>query len=211
MSLYLVLDGVDGCGKSSQASLLTAWAIDRGHDVVHLREPGSTPLGEALRRLLLDRDGAAMSPLTEALLFTAARAEMVRELVAPALAKGKVVIAERCFLSTLVYQGIAPTDESARVPLPLLRELGRRAHGITMPDRIVVLDLDVDVARARRAHQNPDRIEARDRGYHQRVREGFLGLAREEAHCAVVDASGSHEDVQRRLRAVVEPLLPRPR
>src|SRR5262245_53289308 len=104
---YLVLDGPDGGGKSTQAELLCAWLRQRGRTVQHRREPGSTPVGEALRTLLLEPSTGDLLPLTEALLFSAARAELVAREIAPALQRGEDVVAERCYVATLVYQGLA--------------------------------------------------------------------------------------------------------
>jgi len=107
LSLYVALDGPDGCGKSSQARALVAWLQQRGQVVQHVREPGSTPVGEALRQLLLSPATGELRPVTEALLFSAARAELVRNVISPALQRGEVVIGERCYLSTVVYQALA--------------------------------------------------------------------------------------------------------
>ena len=206
MSRYFVLEGPDGCGKSTQTERLATWLRERGEDVLHLREPGSTTLGEGLRRVLLDPASGDLSPLAEALMFTAARAELVRTVIAPALDAGKLVLVERCYLSTWVYQGMALGD--AGVPMPLLRELTERAHDGLWPDRIVVLDLSYDAGHERTAGQDRDRIEGRERSYHERVREGYRALAASEPLCDVVDSAGDassvHAAVCERLAGLLE-------
>lgn len=205
MSPYVVLDGPDGCGKSVQAERLAEWLGRRGKRTVHLREPGSTPVGEAIRRLLLDPGSGDLRPLTEALLFFAARAELVHRQISPELAAGTVVIVERCYLSTLVYQGLANDDDG--VDPGLLRSLVAAAHGPVMPHRIFLLDVPAEVAAERRGRRRADRIEDRDRDFHERVRQGYLALAPQDDRVAVVDASRSFDEVQAELRAGIGSLL----
>ena len=206
MSRYIVLEGPDGCGKSTQAELLSSWLRERGEDVLHLREPGSTTLGEGLRQVLLDPASGDLSPLSEALLFTAARAELVRTVIAPALEAKKLVVVERCYLSSWVYQGLALGSEG--VPLPLLRELTERAHSGVWPDRIIVLDLPIDTGDLRTAGQDKDRIEGRGRAYHEAVRAGYRQLAATESTVVSVDSAGDadsvHVDVQRALTSLLK-------
>lgn len=204
MTLYLALDGLDGGGKTSQAHRLVEWLEARGHRVLHLREPGSTGLGEGLRRVLLDPATGRLSALTEALLFSAARAELVREVIRPALADGQVVVCERCYLSTWVYQGIAASDATS---VDALRELTRQVLGETWPDCVFVLDLEYEVARQRMAGQPADRIEARGRDYHERVRAGFAQLVRQDPRCHLVDADRPPEEVQAEIREQVAEIL----
>lgn len=210
MSVYVVLDGPDGCGKSTQARALCDWLRSGGRDVLHVREPGSTPVGEALRQLLLSPATGELRPVTEALLFSAARAELVAQVVAPALAAGRVVVAERCFLSTLVYQGLASRGvatggtggpQYTSLDDPWLLDLTRRVHGACLPDAILVLDVPGCVATARRTARTDDRIEARGADYHERVRRGFLAAAAREVRAHVVDAAWPFECVQASLRA----------
>lgn len=200
MSAYLVFEGPDGCGKSAQAREMVTWLRGRGMAAEHLREPGSTALGEELRRLLLAPATGDLRAVTEALLFSAARAEMVRHEVVPALRRGAVVVAERCYFSTLVYQGLALDDG---VDAASLRSLTRLVHGDTLPDLVVVLDVDAETARARRSRRQADRIEERDAGFHERVRAGFKTLAHEEANAVLVDARPPLRDVIAAVRATV--------
>ncbi len=202
---YVVLDGPDGCGKSSQAAALAAWLRERGAPVMHVREPGSTPVGEALRNLLLARETGHLQTVTEALLFSSARAELVANVIAPALARGEVVVAERCYVSTVVYQALA---SSPGLEVDWLFDLTRRVHGAHLPDRIFVLDVPPGVAVARRQRRTDDRIEGRGAGYHERVRAGFLRAAELEPRIAVVDAARPFDAVQSALRGLVVELLP---
>ncbi len=176
MSGYVALDGPDGSGKSTQATRLVAALRQRGRDVVHLREPGSTPFGERVRAALLDPDVGGLDPLTEALAFSAARREMLVHEVGPALARGAFVVTERCFLSTVVYQCRAPERDAA--PEALIRSVTETVHADLWPDLVVVLDAPADVVRRRLvAARRPDRIEALGDRFHERVRAGFIDLA----------------------------------
>ncbi|MBL8752867.1 MAG: dTMP kinase [Planctomycetes bacterium] len=200
MSRYVVLDGPDGCGKSSQARALCESLGRAGRRVHHVREPGSTPVGEALRQLLLSPKTGALQPITEALLFSAARAETVAQVVAKALAAGEFVVAERGYLSTVVYQALAAEPG---LDLDWVFDLQRRVHGPVLPDVVVVLDVPPAVAASRRQARVDDRIEARGAAYHERVRDGFLRAAALEPRAVVVDASRPFAVVQDELRALV--------
>ncbi len=204
MSLYLVLEGLDGTGKSLQADRLCKWLVAQGKEPVHLREPGSTEVGEALRRILLDPNTGSLSPLTEALLFCAARAQLLEEQIRPALALGRPVVAERCFVSTLVYQGMAPAERE-RVPMDLLDTLSGAMHKDLWPDAIFLLDLDPEES-ARRC--GDDRIERRDEDYRRRAREGFLALAERVPAMEVVDGSQPMDVVEESLRQLVSRMDP---
>ena len=206
MSLYVALDGPDGCGKSSQTEALCAWLRDAGHDVLHVREPGSTPVGEALRRLLLAPETGELQVATEVLLFSAARAELVHQVIAPALAAGRVVVAERCYLSTLVYQVLAMESS---FDVAAFFDLTRRVHGACLPDAILLLDVPPHVGQARRRSRCGDRIEARGADYEARVREGFLQAPALEPRAKAVDAAWPFGAVQATLREHVARLLDR--
>jgi dTMP kinase len=207
---YFVLDGPDGCGKSTQAGDLVAWLKAQGADALHLREPGSTPVGEALRTLLLARSTGDLQPLTEALLFSAARCELVDRVIAPALARGAVVVVERCYASTLVYQSLALAARGAAPPLPVawLQDLTARVHGAAMPDAVFVLDVAPEIAAQRRRHRTDDRIEARGADYHARVRAAFASLPSLDRRAVVIDANRARDAVQDELRAQVRRRLP---
>lgn len=204
MSVYVQLDGPDGCGKSSQALALVEWLRAQGRETLHVREPGSTPVGEALRNLLLSPATGHLQPVTEALLFSAARAELVAQQVAPALARGVVVVAERGYLSTLVYQALATAPGLSP---QWVFDVTRAVHGACLPDVVFVLDVGADVALARRAARASDRIEARPAEYHARVREGYRRAAALDPRAQLLDAGRPFDAVQQDLRAALARLL----
>jgi dTMP kinase len=186
---FLVLDGIDGCGKSTQAGLLSRSLSARsGAKIQHLREPGSTALGEGLRELLLARE-LAISPRAETLLFTAARAQMLEELVEPALARGEHVVCERFHPSTFAYQAVAGGLSEDEV-LALLSTWA----GAPPPDLVLWLDLPLELALARRGAAS-DRIERRDLEFQRAVARGYARYAERSRGVVRVDASGAEETV----------------
>ncbi len=205
MSPYVQLDGPDGCGKSSQAEALCAWLRTMGHQVLHVREPGSTPVGEALRHLLLSPLTGELQAITEVLLFSAARGELVHQQIAPARARGEIVVAERGYLSTVVYQALAMQPGLA---VDWVFDLTRRVHGGCLPDAVFVLDVPSAVAMDRRRARANDRIELRSVAYHERVRAGFVQAATLERRALVVDAARPFLAVQEDLRAHLLRMLP---
>ncbi len=191
---FLVLDGPDGCGKSTQAKRLVERLRSEGRDVLHTREPGGTRTGEAIRALLLDPSRGEMTLRAELLLYMASRAQIVEEVLRPALAAGKVIICERYLSSSIAYQGVAGglgADEVARV--------GAFATGGLAPDLTVILDIEPGEGLARVA-RGKDRIEGRSLAYHEAVRRGFLDLAaKDPSRYVVVDARGSEDDAAARV------------
>ncbi|MEQ8765532.1 MAG: dTMP kinase [Planctomycetota bacterium] len=199
---FVVLEGLDGCGKSTQAERLCRALKELGRNVVHLREPGATPLGERIRSVLLDPASSDIGLTTEAILYSACRSQMVRARVTPALKAGQDVVCERYFYSTLAYQGHAGGED-----LEALWSLSRYATGGLLPDRVVVLDLEVDRA-LERLKGTPDRIEGRGAAYFEKVRRGFLDLAHEDPdRFRVVDASQSLDSVAHATLQAVQDLL----
>jgi len=199
---FFVIDGIDGCGKSTQAALLAhALRAETGRIVLHLREPGSTALGERLRAILLARD-LELAPPVETLLFAAARAQMLAERVEPALERGEHVVCERFHASTFAYQACAG-GLSERAVLDLLE----RWAGAPAPDLVVLLELDVEEA-ARRRGAPGDRIEDKGLEHQRRVARGFRRYA-EVARVAVatVDAAPAADVVLERVLAEVRRAL----
>ncbi len=190
---FLSVEGPDGAGKTSQVERLRERAVAAGFEVVATREPGGTAAGERIRELLLAASRAApLGPRTDALLFNAARAQLVVEVIRPALERGQLVISTRFADSTLAYQGYG-----AGLPLDELRALELVATGGLRPDLTILLDIEVDIGLARKAGPEVTRFEAEfDAGFHRRVRHGFLALAAAEpARFAVVDAARGPHDV----------------
>lgn len=200
--MFLSIDGGDGTGKSTQGGLLRAWLAEQGHDVVTCRDPGSTPLGEAVRELLLNRHDLDIRRRSEMLLYMAARAQLVEACIRPALAAGKTVVADRYLLANVVYQGHARGLDVAT-----LWNVGQVATDGLMPDLTIVLDVPPKVAAAR-IRGELDRIERLGEAFHARVREGFKIEARRRPDAiAMIDASGSIEEVQATIRAAVERVI----
>ena len=195
---FLVLDGVDGCGKTTQAKRLASWLGERsGREVVHLREPGGTVLGEALRELLLAPD-QAIEPAVETLLFAASRRQMLDELVAPALARGAHVVVERFHPSTFAYQAFAGGEDERDV-----LELLRRWAGDPRPDALFLIEVDPAAAAARRGDAS-DRIEAKGEAFHRRVADGYRRYAELDPEVHIVDGERDVEAVAAAIAAEVE-------
>jgi len=195
---FISLEGVDGSGKSTQASLLADALRDRGHDVLAVREPGGTALGEDIREIVLGPD--AMSPWAEALLFAAARAQLVADVVRPALESGRWVVADRFLDSSLAYQGTARglgIDQVVQVNAPGI--------GDCMPDLTIILDLVPSSASDRRAGRaSVDRIEGEGEALQEAVAEGYREVARIfPERIALVSADGSLDEVHTRVLAAV--------
>jgi dTMP kinase len=200
-SPFISLDGLDGTGKSTQCRLLADWLRGCGYPVTECADPGGTPIGDAIRVLLLDR-GQEMTLSCEAFLFMASRAQLTADVIRPALERGQVVIADRYLLANVVYQGHAGGLDPEE-----LFAIGRLATGGLEPDLTLVLDLPPEVARARRRGPD-DRLESRDEAYQARVRAGFLAEAqRRPRRIRVIDVSTSIEAVQERIREEVSGVL----
>ena len=191
---FIVLDGPDGCGKSTQAKLLVRWLQERGVPTVSFRDPGDTTVGEKIRQILLSPEHTAMDTRTELLLYMAARAQLWAEKIAPALGENKCVVLDRWLSSTCAYQGYAGGFGVDRVIKIAADSLER-----PWPDLTIILDVDLQTS-AKRLSEEPDRIEAKPRDYHQKVREGFLRLAEERRNFIVVDGAGDVETIHNTIR-----------
>lgn len=216
--MFITLEGPDGAGKTTQAALLVEYLVAAGRDVVPVREPGGTAIGEQIRALLIDPRHAELTPRTEMLLFAASRAQLVAEVIAPALARGRVVVCERYVDASLAYQGVA-----RGLGVDVVRAVNDAATGGLRPDLTLLLDLDPETglrrARAATARTRPegaraagweggDRLERETLAFHARVREGFLTLARiDPQRIRVLDARRPVADVQREIAAAVDGVL----
>jgi dTMP kinase len=202
---FITFEGPEGAGKTTQAARLEATLRARGLPVLATREPGGTALGERIREVLLAPSGEAIDPLADALLFNAARRQLVAEVIEPALAAGTTVVCARFADSTRAYQGYG-----GGLPFAELDRLEAVATGGLRPDRTILLDLPVEIGLARKAPDDRTRFETSyDLSFHQRVRNGFMAMAAAEAtRFVVIDASGDPEDIARRVVRAVEPLFP---
>jgi len=186
---FVTFEGIDGCGKTTQAILVSRLLEAHGHKVKLLREPGSTRAAERIRDLLLDKD-LDIDPLTELLLYEAARASITAAEIAPWLACGNVVICDRFYDSTTAYQGYG-----RKLDVGMVRRLNRIAVGGLAPDLSLFFDVDLVTAQAR-CEGTPDRLELQSSAFFRRVRQGFLDIARyERRRVKVVDASQTVENV----------------
>ena len=205
--LFLSFEGGEASGKSVQAKRLAERLVAAGREVVAVREPGSTPVGERVRDIVLHAQEIPLGANAQALLYSTARAQLVRDVIRPALAAGKIVIVDRFYDSTLAYQGYGHGAD-----LTQLRAVTDFAVGDTRPDRTLLLDLPVDAAEQRAATRKPgrawDRFEAEARAFHERVREGYLRLAAAEPQrFAVIGADRDIDTVATEVWRVVEGLL----
>lgn len=188
---FITFEGSEGCGKSTQIGLLLEKLRAAGLEPLAVREPGGTPVGEQIRHILKHTgEGVAMSPEAELLLFGASRAQLVREIIAPALAAGRVVISDRFFDSTTVYQGVARA-----IPATAVAQINQFALGSRRPDVTFLLDMDAGLAFSRavsrrRPEDLADRMEQEPLAFYEAVRQGYLGVARTEPdRFCVLDAS----------------------
>lgn len=201
MALFVTLEGIEGSGKTTQIRMLAAHLQALGHEVLCTREPGGCPIADAVRAILLDSANSAMVPRAELLLYAAARAQHVEEVIRPALTRGKVVLCDRYTDATLAYQGFG-----RGLDLDLIARLNDLAAGGLSPDLTLLLDFPPEqgLERARaRNHQSAGgdegRFEQEALEFHRRIREGYLQLARDNERFSLVDAQGDPQTVARRI------------
>jgi dTMP kinase len=206
MKLFVTFEGSEGSGKTTQVRLLAAWLAAHGHDVLTTREPGGTRIGDGIRALLLDPAHTEMRPEAEILLFSAARAQIVGQIIRPHLAGGGIVLCDRFADSTLAYQGYG-----RQLDLVTLRQITAFATGGLRPDLTVCLDLPVSEGLRRKAGGDQiewNRMEREQLAFHERVREGFLSLAAAEpARWLVVNALQPADAIQAAIRGRVAAML----
>jgi dTMP kinase len=200
--MFITFDGIDGGGKSTQIELLSEYLSGLGHSIDLIRDPGTTAAGEAIREIILNRTEIDIDPITEMLLYQAARAQLVRERIEPSLQAHRTVISDRFLLANLVYQG-----SGGGVPIDQIWAAGAIATAGRKPDFTVLLDLPVEVAQSRLGGVK-DRLERRSLEYFERVRQGFLeNVTQTCSHFLVVDAEETPEAIHASIVAALTPLL----
>ncbi|MFH1227852.1 MAG: dTMP kinase [Planctomycetota bacterium] len=211
---FIVIDGPDGSGKSTQVKLLADYLKRRGHRVCVVREPGSTVISEQVRRILLDTRNKRMTPETELFLYMASRAQLAAEVISPALRQGRIVIADRFLSSTIAYQGYG-----GGINRDSIRQMGAIATGGLKPDILIILDIKSDAGlnrirkgfalcsqsgMARGRHRSSfDRMEKKKLAFHQKVRLGFRALGRLGANSALIDADRPASQVHKEVIDIV--------
>jgi dTMP kinase len=203
---FITFEGIDGCGKTTQFRMLAQWLRDRGHDVVETVEPGGTSIGRQIRKILLDPASADLKPRAELLLYFASRAQNADEVIRPALEAGRTVLCDRFTDSTLVYQGCGRGLDTE-----VVRELDRIACRGLKPNVTILIDIDLETSLARAKRRNErtgsaeSRIDEEDPAFHERVRQGYLALAKAEPdRIVVIDGAAGVGEVGQRIREALD-------
>ena len=194
---FIALDGPDGCGKTTQTKLLIQWLGEQSVPTETFRDPGDTAIGEKIRQILLNPEHITMSTAAEVLLYMAARAQLWVEKIEPALTQKKCVILDRWLSSTCAYQGYA-----GGFGINQVTKLATDFLKMPWPDLTIILDVDLETS-ANRLSSRPDRMEAKPRQYHQKVREGFIELVNQKKNFLIVDATGDIETVQKKILQLI--------
>ncbi|MDD8017824.1 MAG: dTMP kinase [Bacteroidota bacterium] len=206
--MFITFEGIDCCGKSTQVKLLVEKLQQQSRDFVLLREPGGTPISEHIREILLDKKHSKMIQITELLLFSASRAQLVSEVIKPALQQNKIVICDRYVDSTTVYQGYG-----RGLSIGAVKNISRVATTDVMPKKTFLLDISVHEMHTRRdvGKHEADRMETSNEEFYQRVRNGYLQLAKEEPErFVVIDGKQPIDAIHDQIMKVVDEILPIP-
>jgi dTMP kinase len=191
--MFITFEGIDFSGKSTQVELLKKYLLKNGKKVELIREPGGTEISELIRDILLDKKNLKMSIETEIFLFSASRAQLVREKIRPYLQNGIYVISDRFHDSTTAYQGYG-----RGIPIEIVEKINKLAIGSSIPDITFFIDVPVEVAEQRKSQQNRkelDRIEVSDSHFYEKIREGYLKIAQNESRIRVIDGTLNEEQI----------------
>ena len=203
--MFITLEGPEGSGKTSHIKPLSQWLTSQGYKVFATREPGGTDIGEQIRTVIHDLKNTEMHPRTETLLYQAARAQIVEQIIRPMLAEGTIVISDRYYDSTIAYQGYGHQQN-----LDEVRSLVKYATAGLTPDLTLLLDIDVELGLNRKTQNASEwnRLDAYNVDFHRRVRAGYLEMVKQEPkRWIAVDASRSWNEVQEELRRIVQAAL----
>ena len=201
--LFIVMEGPDGSGKTTQINLLKEYLEEAGYECLITREPGGTVIGEEVRQLILNPEHKEMSPVTEMLLYAASRAQLVHEVIGPALEEGKIVISDRFVDSSIVYQGIA-----RKLGISTVSAVNAPGIGIYRPDGIFFIDLSEEEGLRRKKEQkNLDRMEQEGIDFHHMVSEGYRKVLSGRPEVMKIDGGRSIDTIQKKIRNHVDELL----
>ena len=201
--LFVVMEGPDGSGKTTQINLLKEYLEEAGYECLITREPGGTVIGEEIRQLILNPEHKEMSPVTEMLLYAASRAQLVHEVIGPALEEGKIVISDRFVDSSIVYQGIA-----RKLGISTVSAVNAPGIGIYRPDGIFFIDLsEAEGLRRKKEQKNLDRMEQEGIDFHHMVSEGYRKVLSGRPEVMKIDGGRSIDTIQKKIRNHVDELL----
>ena len=201
--LFIVMEGPDGSGKTTQINLLKEYLEEAGYECLITREPGGTVIGEEVRQLILNPEHKEMSPVTEMLLYAASRAQLVHEVIGPALEEGKIVISDRFVDSSIVYQGIA-----RKLGISTVSAVNAPGIGIYRPDGIFFIDLsEAEGLRRKKEQKNLDRMEQEGIGFHHMVSEGYRKVLSGRPEVMKIEGGRSIDTIQKKIRNHVDELL----
>lgn len=201
--LFIVMEGPDGSGKTTQINLLKEYLEEAGYECLITREPGGTVIGEEVRQLILNPEHKEMSPVTEMLLYAASRAQLVHEVIGPALEEGKIVISDRFVDSSIVYQGIA-----RKLGISTISAVNAPGIGIYRPDGIFFIDLsEAEGLRRKKEQKNLDRMEQEGIDFHHMVSEGYRKVLSGRPEVMKIDGGRSIDTIQKKIRNHVDELL----
>lgn len=201
--LFIVMEGPDGSGKTTQINLLKEYLEEAGYECLITREPGGTVIGEEVRQLILNPEHKEMSPVTEMLLYAASRAQLVHEVIGPALEEGKIVISDRFVDSSIVYQGIA-----RKLGISTVSAVNAPGIGIYRPDGIFFIDLsEAEGLRRKKEQKNLDRMEQEGIDFHHMVSEGYRKVLSGRLEVMKIDGGRSIDTIQKKIRNHVDELL----
>ena len=201
--LFIVMEGPDGSGKTTQINLLKEYLEEAGYECLITREPGGTVIGEEIRQLILNPEHKEMSPVTEMLLYAASRAQLVHEVIGPALEEGKIVISDRFVDSSIVYQGIA-----RKLGISTVSAVNAPGIGIYRPDGIFFIDLsEAEGLRRKKEQKNLDRMEQEGIDFHHMVSEGYRKVLSGRPEVMKIDGGRSIDTIQKKIRNQVDELL----
>lgn len=203
--MFITFEGIDFCGKSTQIFLLKKYFEEKGKEILLIREPGGTGISELVRTILLDKNNLAMHRETEILLFSASRSQLVREVILPSLQKNKIILADRFFDSTTAYQGFG-----RGLNLEVVNTINRFAIGDAIPMLTFFIDISVEEATRRKAMvkgEKLDRIELSDNDFYNKVRNGYLKIAKEEKRFRIINGSLPVDEVHKKIILEIEKFI----